>query len=294
MRMTLAWIGAWVAYATTALGQGITVEVQFDQQYFLPHETLMAKVRITNFSGQTLKFGTDGNWVAFTVQGQNGFIVPQLRDLPVEGEFELASAQVATRLVNIAPCYDLSRPGHYKITATVRLPNGRGVIESPQASFDLISGGKIWEQDFGLPQVGGGDATEEPEIRKYALVQTIHQSKLRLYLRLSNQAETRVMRVIPIGQMVSFSRPEPQLDRFSNLHLLYQTGPKDYLYSVVNPDGLVIARETYSITTSRPALQSDTDGRIRVVGGARRATPNDIPPPEAAKHLSDANSSQRN
>lgn len=286
MRFFAALLGTCLAWVTTAFGQGISVEVQFDQDYFLPHETLVAKVRITNFSGQTLTLGKDPKWLTFSVQGERGFIVPQVRDVPVLGEFELASAQVATRSVDIAPCYELSRPGRYRIMAAVRVAPGLPPLESPYAAFDLIKGVKIWEQAFGLPQPEGIE-NKEPEVRKYALVQTSHQARLRIYLRLSNAAESRVFKLISVGPMVSFSKPEPQLDRYSNLHLLYQVGPKTYLYSAVTPDGFIIARETYEASGSRPALKGAENGRIRVVGGVRRVAPSDIPPPEPEKQLTD-------
>ncbi len=80
--------------------------------------------------------------------------------------------------------------------------------------------------------------------------------------------------------MVSFGRPEPQVDKFSNMHLLYQNGPHSYHYVVINPDGEIIARRTYDYGDKRPRLAPDTEGKVIVAGGVRRPTPNDIPPPK--------------
>lgn len=270
----------------SARAQSISVEVSFEQTAYLPHESTVAKVRITNFSGQTLVLGKDADWLKFIIEGNRGFVVPQLRPLAVQDEFKLESAKVATKYVDLAPFYDLSKPGHYNVIALVRIPQFQTTVESERVSFDLVRGSKVWEQDFGLPQREGVEA--EGEVRKYALIQTIHQDRLQVYVRVSNASETKVYRVFALGPMVSVSRLQPQLDRFSNLHLLYQTGSKRFLYSVVNPDGILIARETYEISDSRPMLRSGQDGRLRVTGGTRRVMPTDIPPPYTPSEVTDA------
>jgi hypothetical protein len=78
--------------------------------------------------------------------------------------------------------------------------------------------------------------------------------------------------------MVSFGRPEPQVDKFSNMHLLYQSGPHSYTYIVINPYGEIIARRTYDYVDKRPRLMPDAEGKVLVNGGARRAAASDIPP----------------
>ena len=67
MKKRVAILAGWLACFGTALAQGISVEVVTDQDYFLPHESLMVKVRITNFSGQTLVLGKDDDWLTFAI-----------------------------------------------------------------------------------------------------------------------------------------------------------------------------------------------------------------------------------
>ena len=78
--------------------------------------------------------------------------------------------------------------------------------------------------------------------------------------------------------MVSFSRVEPQLDKFSNLHVIYQTSSRTFLYTMINPQGQVILRQTHDYTTTRPRLGFDESGKVVVVGGVRHLAENDIPP----------------
>jgi hypothetical protein len=72
------------------------------------------------------------------------------------------------------------------------------------------------------------------------------------------------------------------VDRSNNLHVLYQNGPHSFSYTVVDPNGHVIRRETYDFTT-RPRLQADRDGNLTVVGGKRHPNALDLSPPTTAE-----------
>jgi hypothetical protein len=78
--------------------------------------------------------------------------------------------------------------------------------------------------------------------------------------------------------MLSFSEPETQLDRFNNLHVLMQTGAQTFTYSVINPDGRLLAQQLHQYTLTRPQLRGADDGSVFVAGGQRVFTEGDIPP----------------
>ena len=118
----------------------------------------------------------------------------------------------------------------------------------------------------------------QPEVRKYTLEEANYlRARLRMYVRVSDESGTTVFRVRPIGPMVSFSEPEAQLDRFSNLHVIYQSGASAFTYSVVNPDGDIARQEIYDYRDVRPRLRADDDGNITVYGGVRRVKPAEVP-----------------
>jgi hypothetical protein len=98
-----------------------------------------------------------------------------------------------------------------------------------------------------------------------------------MYVQVSDESETHIFKVRAIGPMVSFSQPEALVDRFSHLHLMYQSGARIFTYSVVNPDGDIVRQEIYDYFNTRPRLHTDDDGNITVLGGARRVKPNDMP-----------------
>lgn len=257
----------------------LTVEVILEQDQFLPAESLPAAVRIINRSGQTLKFGDQPDWLTFSVESRDGYVVNKEAEVPVLGEFTVESSQMATRRVDLAPYFTLTRPGRYQVTATVLVSEWQRLVSSKPKGFDVISGGKIWSREFGVPPAPGV-TNREPEVRRYTLHQATYlKSQMRLYVSVTDVEQNRVIKLFPIGPMVSFSNPEPQLDAQSNLHLLYQTSSRAFSYTVVSPNGDLLLRQTYDYTQSRPRLTVDAKGRFSVAGGARRETPDDLPPP---------------
>lgn len=255
----------------------VSAEVVMEQDFFLIGEEIPAAVRITNRSGQTLHLGEDADWLTFAVESRNGYVVAKNGEVPVHGAFELPSGKTATRRVDLLPCFALNRLGRYQLNANVRIKEwGEAVAAKPKA-FEVINAAKIWSQEFGMPQPAGV-TNQPPEVRRYTLEQANYlRGKLRLYLRLSDNSGAHVYKVFPIGSMVSISEPEHQIDRANRLHVLYQYGARAYLYTVINPDGDVVIRQTHEITTGRPRLQPDDAGGLTVVGGERRFVSNDLP-----------------
>jgi hypothetical protein len=197
-------------------------------------------------------------------------------EVPVLEPFRLDTARVATKRVDLAPYFALTRPGRYRIVATVRIKEWAAQTASPPKDFDIIEGAKLWTQEFGVPVSSGSN--QPPELRRYTLLQANYlRSELRLYFRLSDAAGAQLFRVFPLGQMVSFGRPEAEVDGRSQLHVLHQNGARTSLYTVINPMGEVVLRQLYDFLEAHPRLQPDRDGNISVAGGARHVTKDDLP-----------------
>lgn len=263
----------------------VSVEVRLDQNQFLPGETLPVAVRITNRSGQTLHLGEDADWLTFSIESKDGFIVAKDGEAPVIAAFDLESSKVATKYVDLAPYFKLTKPGRYDMIATVKIKNWDTQLSSPPKGFDIIAGSRLKEITFGLPNTGT-NASAEPELRKYILQQANYlRTQLRLYLRVTDVTESTTFRVFPIGQMVSMSKPEPQLDQQSHLHVLYQNGARTFSYSEFNPNGEVLMHQTYDYGATRPRLKMDADGKIIVSGGVRHLMLDDFPAPNLPTDL---------
>jgi hypothetical protein len=236
-------------------------------------------VRITNHSGQSLHLGAGDDWLTFFVEGQQGMVVPKIGEVPVAGEFTLETSKAAIVNADLVPWFVLNQLGHYSIIATVRIKQWNQEVSSRPAQFDIINAAKLWEQSVGFPGAAGTN-NAMPDVRKYVLQQAAYlKGQLRLYLRVTD-AYDKAVRVVPVGQVISFSRPDPRVDKFNNLHLLYQSGPRSFSYSQFNSQGEVLSRATYDYITSHPHFQTDDEGKVSVVGGVRRETASETPLPK--------------
>lgn len=252
----------------------VTVEVTQDQQQFLVGESLKVAVRITNLSGQELHLGAEEGWLTFSIETPEAAVVPKLGEVPVVGAFTLETSKVAIKRVDLAPYFILSRPGSYQIVATLRIREWNRELTSAAKSFDMIQGVKIWEQEVGVPNSATASG---PETRHYILQQANYvRGQIRLYLRVMD-SYGKSLRVNLVGPMVSFGRPETQIDRSSHLHVLHQEKGSLFSYTVFDLQGELLARQTYEYSDSRPRMRMDDEGNVRVMGGTRRLAANDVP-----------------
>ena len=263
-------------------GAQMFVEVKLEQEQFLPGETLPVVVRVTNRSGQSVKLGDEPDWLTFSVESRDSFVVSKNGEVPVLETFSLDTAKVATKRVDLAPYFALTRSGRYRVVATVRIKGWGAQIASSPKDFDIIEGAQLWTREFGVPASAGSN--QPPELRRYTLLEANYlRSGLRLYFRLSDVAGARIFRVFPLGQMISFGRPEAEVDGHSQLHVLHQNGARTSLYTVINPAGDAVTRQLYDFLEARPRLQPDRAGNISVTGGVRRPTQIDLPAERVAE-----------
>ena len=267
----------WLAAPVGLLAQ-LRVELEFEQETYLPHETMNAMVRVYNSSGRDLQLGQDEQWLSFIVESADGGVVEQVKNPDVIGEFKLPNGSRARKMVNLAQAYDLRRFGRYYVTAVVRVAEWGGAeFRSPKPkTVGIATGVTLWESTFGVPDGEEG----KPVFRKFHLVQANHLKQLSLYVRITDESERESYSLFPLGPLVGFSKPQPQLDRWSNLHVFYQDNAKTFRYFVITPDGMLLARQTWEQSDGRPAMTVNSEGRISVTGGVRRVSASDLPPPE--------------
>ncbi len=263
------------AFVSLRAAAQVRVEILSDQITFLPYEDLPITVRIINFSGQDLMLGQDDEWLKFSVQARDGFIVPKLSNVPVRTPFTVKSSEVGIRRVDLAPHFDLSRPGRYQIVANVKIPGWERDFQSLPKDIDITSGAVIWQQEFGVP--GTGNPGGAPEVRKYALVQSNQLKETRLYLKLTDATGGVIYRIFPIGSLVSFGNPDKQIDVNGCLHVLHQYSARLFNYCVIKPNGQLQSRESYEITGSRPTLRNAENGSVQVIGGMLKQIPREAP-----------------
>lgn len=252
----------------------VSLELTLDQEQFLPNEAVRLAVKITNTSGQRLHLGADPSWLTFDVEAKDDFVVVKNSDVPVVDPFDVESSQLAIKHVNLQPYFQIGRVGRYKVTATMRIKEWGLAVNSTPIYFDVVHGAELWSQNFGVMIA----TNQPPEPRKYALIKANYlRQQLRLYLQVSSSDGLQVYKVQALGPLVSFNLPEEEVDRFSQLHVLWQTGAQSFSYAVVGPDGSEVSRDIYDNFNSRPRLSVTSTGDVVVLGGTRRPRPGELP-----------------
>ena len=272
MQKFLALFCALLASAAVARAQ-VNVEMVLDDQQFLRGEPVTGRVKISNFSGQTLRLGEDPEWLAFLVTGTDGKALRALDSMPPVKPFTIGSAQSVTLRVDLAPYYDLQTAGRFGVSARMKFAQLEKEFTTESGKFDIISGVKVWQTEVGVP------GRTPPVVRKFALQQAAFFKETRLYARVTEANEADIVRVIALGALPSAGRPEAAVDNSSQMHVLFQAGQKNFIYAIITPEGEMIIRQTHEITGTRPRLRAEADGRILVSGGVRKISASDLPPP---------------
>ncbi len=266
-----------LATCASALAQ-VSVEITLEQDQVLRSESLPVRVRISNSSGQALRLGTLPDWLTFSVDTHEGKAVTKAGDVPLPKPFTLESAKTVSLRADLMPSFPLAEAGRYTVSARLRIPQLEREVIAEARSFDVVSGIQLWERDFGVP------GQTPPEVRRYTLLQATFLKQPRLFVRVTGESDSRVIRVTALDEMVSFSNNtiEPLIDKSSHLHVLFQNGRNTFAYSMITPDGEQLIRQTHEQSvqeSSRPRLRAEDDGRVVVVGGQRRVLLSDLPPP---------------
>jgi hypothetical protein len=261
-RLLRALIAFAAMVAAGAAQAQIRVEFELPRRLYLVYEPILATVTVTNFTGQDLLLHDDGaqKWFGFEITTPEGRIVP-----PTEADYKVPPLQVAAgqavrRQINLTPLYRLGEFGTYKVRANIWCSDLNRYFASAPKQFDITDGKLIWQQTVGVP--GGGGT------RVYSLLTHRRERDTRLYVRVENREEGVVYATAQIGRTLSFSPPQTELDSANALHVLQMVAPKTYLYTQIDTDGQLQARETYVGTReNNPSLRRSDTGSVIVRGG---------------------------
>ncbi len=276
-RWLAAAVSLLLAMFTAGLQAQVKMTIEMGKKRFLPRESMPIQLKIVNFSGQTLVFGEDDHWLQLNIQTETGEEITPIADPPpVKGRFTVESSIRATKEMDIAPYYALEQAGRYTLTARVAIRQWGKQFDAKPVKFDVTNGTVLWEQAFGLPLRKGDSPGQPRQIRRYVLQQAKHLKAMSLYARVDDGPGGRVHRVMPVCAMVSFNLPKAQVDPRGNLHVLCQSGGREYNYSVIDPDGQLKVRRHYLIAATRPRLDFK-GGEIIVVGGFKLTRQDDLP-----------------
>ena len=107
MKLKVFLFTLFLAAAQAVMAQ-VSVNVTLDQDIYLSGESVIATVEITNLTGQSLKLGTQPNWLEFHIESKSETkpYVNRLGEMDMSGEFNLGASMSAKRSIDILPYFD--------------------------------------------------------------------------------------------------------------------------------------------------------------------------------------------
>lgn len=278
---------AWSAAAATPVRAAVQFKATVQQKLFLPGEPIPVDLSLLNNSGQTFNFKPEDGWLDFTVSNQTkangeGVAVPNLKPVVINEDFTVVHTALAKTQIDLMPCFDLTRPGRYKVTAAMMYPGATEPVRAETFVIEVTTGAKIEEQEFGFRPAADDAATE---VRRYSLqrLTLTTPSEIRLYVTVMDVAQETLVRQLKIGRVSGNDKPLVMLDRLSNWHVLHQSDSRIFTHSVVSPRGDLLVRESYTPTGLRPGLKADENGEVSITSAVRRSRADDILPMQLTK-----------
>lgn len=218
-----------------ALAQ-VEVRMQPERRDFLLGENVALNVRIDNFTDRSVTFENipGRSWLHFTVtrSGESYPISPNV--IPNFPKLTVPPGSSRTQQVNLRPYFTFNRDGVYKVTATVRMPDMKTTYSSNRASFTLANGGKV--RNFTV------------EVRGERLDMSVRLLRIDgkdcLFGQVVNADTHAVVGACFMGRYLNFMQPRVVLDSARNVHVLCQSTPEYFTYSVMDTKGI---RRSYTV-----------------------------------------------
>lgn len=244
---------------TMAVQAQLNVDLQLNRRQFIQHEAISVAVRLTNRAGRELDLYGDGRrpWLNFVVTNEKGVAIS-----PYGGRLNFQRAKVpvgrsVARQVNLNSLFPLGGYGRYTVYAVVNLPTGES-FQSNRASFNLTKGRTIYEQRVGMGK----------KSRDYRLITFAPERVSYLYFQSEIVDDRRVVQTYPLGEMLTFRKPEATVDHKGRLNVLYLASPDLYQHILIDDRGRVSKRTLYKRgAVGDPRLVAFKNGEVKVAGG---------------------------
>lgn len=270
MKYSLSFLCLLLVCCTHCLAQ-ISINLKPSKKDYVAGEPVYMTITIGNHTGAPIELRNRGNmpWLDISINRTEGNeALPQLRfaDFPV---LKLPSGQQTSKKVDMRHLYELTRASYYNAQAFVRSPDGKNVFASTKALFTIHEGTLEWHQAIVTPE--GGQCN-------YYLRSLVENHKKRLFIQIKDEYSSTVTTAIPVGEWLSFNKPQCKFDSKLSLHVLFQCTPRFYTYVVANTKGQRQSFGHYRVIPGmQPKLVNTPDGGVKV-DGAVFVDPNVKPP----------------
>ena len=235
----------------------VELRLQPVRKDFIVGENVALKLTIINQTDASisLKNAPDRPWLNFSVtkRGEQAPVSPiATARFP---ELVLTPGSTRSFEFNLKSIYRLTTAGNYGATATIRMPDGVSTYSSNRALFTLTNGGKI--KEFNIQARG--------ERITLSLRLAVVNGKECIFGQAISKDTNQVLGACYLAEYLNFMQPRVLLDSAQNLHMLCQSSPEFFTYSVMNTHGKRSSAQLYKRLGGVVDLISTGKG-IRPVG----------------------------
>ncbi len=158
--------------------------------------------------------------------------------------------------INLSQSYAFNMDGDYRLSAIVRMPDMKTAYSSPKSRFRLSNGslhkkfithvrGKRLEMRAKFWQIGNKNA---------------------IFGQVADADSGRVIGAAYMGSFLNFMEPRYLLDAKQNLHMLFQSTPEFFTYSILSTTGKCSFSKIYKRAPGGPVTLVSRGGAIQVIG----------------------------
>ncbi len=268
----------------------VRVFLSSKENRFVPGESIPLQFTLRNLSGKDFQMGDSIDWLDLRVESDMRSAAFPIKPIVYRTSKRIPNAGEGKMTVDLGEFFRFTETGRYKVRAYVKSRDFEPVFVSyPDFQFDIVPPSTIWSTPIGYLPPG-----ESRPIPREFKIQKITRARTVIFARVGVAGTGELINLVSLGELVTARQPVKRIDRFSNLHVLHQSGAREFTYHIISPkDGKLLRRRSYAFADGRaPVLDVDENGQGQVTGGLRirRATdigharklPDRLPPAQGA------------
>lgn len=235
----------------------VDVRVEPVRREFLVGEPVALRITFVNHTDRTITLQNTEKtrWLNFSIQRRGQSAPLSAKATPKFPAVTLGPGNTQSFQVDLRPYYNFNHEGRYNVTATVVMDGGRSTRTSNTAYVTLTQGGTV--QTFDIQARG-------QKLRVAVKLLNVDGDAC-LFGQVTDASSNAVLGACFLGKYLSFMKPCIKLDSAMNLHVLCQSTPEFFTYSVMNTYGARSSMTFYK-RAGGPIDLISTGGGLRPIG----------------------------
>lgn len=270
---TLFLLSLFAIFCSTSLFAQLAMNLKLNGQNYIRFEKIYARLTIKNQSGQPIVFGSNKNLqckISFEIETIKGDR-PKSLETPMYQITDtlLPAGEKQTFSIPITKYFEFSSSGKYRIKAIVTHAQLPKSYETEQVEFNIVDGKVVWSTSVGVPSLSSEEGTD-PKIDKRTFSIISYFDGTSKIFCLLVEDDKHIYGLTKVGYDIGTVKPQCEIDRLSNLHLLIQSSATIFSYFIYDISCRLEDKEVYKKIdeyTIPTLLKDEATGRIGVVGG---------------------------